>query len=460
MTDFNETRSPLTNENVQAWARQNFAASFRALPRAARLQWIEFDESFTISRAIWRSLGRSTHKQLLVIGGYAPGPAGDDDEPIDRVTAHVHEDEAEVSFYRITELEDGSNELQSVNSTSTVAFHAPFCDVGDDTGGSKAIHRVSALILYYFLAAGHVKALSRTRSDPTMFTRNFRDACLWVQNEGERPLLPPTRKSEPSTPHSEKDTVTVRPKRSSTVSSTTRSVPEDLNYPPIKRAATDSVNVKIKRERDDDYPSSIPASAIRPKKHPRRTLSEQIIVPSKLQESMTTTSASTSNYHHSGTILSPRSPAPERVNRALTDRINHLKDENAGLKASVSSLETDKTDLQQRMAKESHAYRGLQIESDALKREAENMKREMNAIKERLESVEAAGDKMRVEMDRLTAMEDASKDLRKELKGEIDGLRGRVERSEKEAENAKEELLAVRRGLTKELGEAVKKWGA
>lgn len=216
MTDFNETRSPLTNENVQAWARANFAAPFRALPRAARLQWIQFDESFTISRAIWRGLGRSTHKQLLVIGGYAPGPAGDDDEPIDRVTAHVHEDEAEVSFYRITELDDGGNELQAVNSTSTVAFHAPFCDVGDDTGGSKAIHRVSALILYYFLAAGHVKELCRTRSDPTMFTRNFRDACLWVQNEGERPLLPPSRKSEPSTPH-EKDPIAVRPKRSSTI---------------------------------------------------------------------------------------------------------------------------------------------------------------------------------------------------------------------------------------------------
>lgn len=216
MTDFNETRSPLTNDNVQAWARANFAAPFRALPRAARLHWIQFDESFTISRAIWRGLGRSTHKQLLVIGGYAPGPAGDDDEPIDRVTAHVHEDEAEVSFYRITELDDGSSELQAVNSTSTVAFHAPFCDVGDDMGGSKAIHRVSALILYYFLAAGHVKELCRTRSDPTMFTRNFRDACLWVHNEGERPLLPPTRKSEPSTPY-EKDSIVVRPKRSSTI---------------------------------------------------------------------------------------------------------------------------------------------------------------------------------------------------------------------------------------------------
>ena len=465
MTDFNETRSPLTNDNVQNWARANFAAPFRALPRAARLHWIEFDESFTISRAIWRSLGRSTHKQLLVIGGYAPGPAGDDDEPTDRVTAHVHEDEAEVSFYRIAELEDGSNELQPVNSTSTVAFHAPFCDVGDDTGGSKAIHRVSALILYYFLAAGHVKELCRTRSDPTMFTRNFRDACLWVQNEGERPLLPPSRKSEPSTPL-QAESPTVRPKRSATVCTldthsprevvpilmtrkalTSRITNEDIGAPPIKRAATDSINVKIKRERDEDYPG-IP-SGIRPKKHPRRTLSEQIIVPSKLSE-ITTSHAS---------IMSPRSPAPERVNRALTDRINHLKDENAVLKASVNGLETEKTDLQQRMAKESHAYRGLQIESDVLKKESEAMRREMNAMKERLESVETSGEKLRVEVERLTAVEEASKELRKELRNEVEGLRGRVERSEKEAEHAKEELLAVRRGLTRELGDAVKKWG-
>jgi hypothetical protein len=42
----------------------------------------------------------------------------------------------------------------------------------------------------------------------------------------------------------------------------------------------------------------------------------------------------------------------------------------------------------------------------------------------------------------------------------VERLRGRVERSEKEAESAKEGLLNVRRGLTKELGEAVKKWGA
>jgi hypothetical protein len=61
--------------------------------------------------------------------------------------------------------------------------------VGEITGGSKAVHRVSALILFYFLAAEHVKELVRNKSDPTMFTK---DAYAWVENEGNRPTLPPT----------------------------------------------------------------------------------------------------------------------------------------------------------------------------------------------------------------------------------------------------------------------------
>lgn len=364
--DFNEVRTPLTAPNVQAWARANFPVSFRALPRAARLQWIEFDESFTISRAIWRSLGRSTHKQLLVIGGYAPG---DVEDPIDRVTAHVHADEAEVSFYRITENADGSNELHIVNSTSTVAFASPFSELGDDTGGSKAIHRVSALILYYFLAAGHVRELVRTRSDPTMFTRSFRDACSWVENEGSRPSMQPSRRSSGATLASQ-DPMPVRPKRSSTMNSITRSSSDASYAPPIQRSATDSVSVKVKREREEESPAP-------PKKHPRRTMSEQIIIP-KLQD----------------TILSPRSPAPERVNRALTERILNLKEENADLKETITVAEEERSQLQKRMAKRDSAYRHLQLDS-------EQSKKELASVKNRLSMVEEMSEKLRLEVESL-----------------------------------------------------------
>ncbi|KAH4346409.1 hypothetical protein HBI56_155150 [Parastagonospora nodorum] len=361
--DFNEARSPLTSDNVQSWGRTYFSAPFRALPRFARLNWTGFEE-LSMSRPVWRSLGRSTHKQLLVIGGYAPGP-DIEEEPTDRVVAHVHSDEAEVSFYRISEVEDSNLfELQPVNSTATVAFHAPFCHVGDDTGGSKAIHRVSALILYYFLVAGHVKELVRNKSDPTMFTRNFRDACLWVENGGERPILPPTRRSSgliTSPPLC--NSVPVRPKRSSTVSSMSQYNPEDTPAPPITRSATDSMSVKIKRERDEDTP-------LRPKKHPRRTLSEQIVI-TKYQDSILSPKSPM-----------PRSPAPERVNKALTDRIQHLKDENADLKDGISSLEGDKEDLQRKIAKDARIYRALRLES-------EQMRQDLTAVMLRLTSLES-----------------------------------------------------------------------
>jgi hypothetical protein len=257
MYDFNEARSPLTNDNVQTWARTNFSAPFRALPRHARLNWTGFEE-FTMSRPVWRSLGRSSHKQLRVIGGYAPGPEVEE-EPTDRVVAHVHTDEAEVSFYRISEVEDtdGGLELQPVNSTATVAFHAPFCHVGDDTGGSKAIHRVSALILYYFLAAGHVKELVRSKSDPTMFTRNFRDACAWIENEGERPTLPPSRRSSGfiPLPLCSPTSVPVRPKRSSTICMHTAGFWKGKNSLTDSNSLIITIHDQYRRYTNPTYPS-------------------------------------------------------------------------------------------------------------------------------------------------------------------------------------------------------------
>jgi hypothetical protein len=121
MPNFNEAKSPLTSDHVQGWARATFAGSFRALPRPGKLKWMEIDD-YRKSRPVFRSLGRSSHKQLLVIGGYAPGPEIEE-EPIDQVVAHVHTDEAEVSFYRIAEsVEDGELELQPVNLHSNRCF--------------------------------------------------------------------------------------------------------------------------------------------------------------------------------------------------------------------------------------------------------------------------------------------------------------------------------------------------
>jgi hypothetical protein len=183
MADFNESKTPLTLENVQSWARAEFNDAFRALPRASRVKFIDI-EDLSFSRAIQRSLGRSTHKKLLIIGGYAPGEEVEDS----RVVAHVHEDSTEISFYRIDEhVAQGKPELQPVRATSNVAFFAPFNKVGDDNGNSQSIHRVSAVILYYFLAADYLKELVRNFNNSRWFPKSFREACAWIENGGERP---------------------------------------------------------------------------------------------------------------------------------------------------------------------------------------------------------------------------------------------------------------------------------
>jgi hypothetical protein len=130
----------------------------------------------------------------------------------------------------------------------------------------------------------------------------------------------------------------------------------------MTRSATDSISVKIKRERDDDAP-------LRPKKHPRRTLSEQIIV-TRFQDSILSPNSPV-----------PRSPAPERVNRALTDRIQHLKDENADLKDDVNSLGQDKEEMQRKMAKDARILRAIRAES-------EQMRIDLTTVMTRLTNVE------------------------------------------------------------------------
>lgn len=197
MADFNEQKTPLTLANIQSWARYEFPEAYKALPRASRVSYIDIDDT-SFNRVIQRSLGRSTHKKLLVIGDYAPG----DDVEDSKVVAHVHEHDTEITFYRLSEETiEGKPELLPVRATSNVAFYSPFSKVGDDTGGSKAIHRVSAVILYYFLASELVTELVRHKNDSRWFAKNFREACDWIGNDGDRP----STASRPGTARRESD---------------------------------------------------------------------------------------------------------------------------------------------------------------------------------------------------------------------------------------------------------------
>jgi hypothetical protein len=222
MDTLGDPKMPLTADNVRSLARANFPDAFDQLRSAAPdSKWLKFDvrddRSIGKDRAVFRHLKRSEHNHLLVVGSYSPGSANDEDSS-DRVAAHVHADPAEVRFYRLLEHKDGSRSLEDVNSTSAVDFDSPFCDVGDGQGDHRAGHRVTALIEWFFLDAGRIKELARPETDPSKFTRNFRQACYWVGNAGKPPSELFTRRPSSATVAvEEKDLIPVRPKRSSTI---------------------------------------------------------------------------------------------------------------------------------------------------------------------------------------------------------------------------------------------------
>lgn len=134
------------------------------------------------------------------------------------------------------------------------------------------------------------------------------------------------------------------------LASTSQSISEEAYAPPIKRSATDSLSIKIKRERDEEVPA-------RPKKHPRRTLSEQIII-----------------HKTHDLVKSPKSPAPERVHKALQDRIEHLKQENADLKDEcadqkdhIANLEDVRDEMRRDMGEIKARLADLEREVSALR---------------------------------------------------------------------------------------------
>jgi cell division protein FtsB len=135
-------------------------------------------------------------------------------------------------------------------------------------------------------------------------------------------------------------------------------ISETEHIQPLKRSATDSLSAKIKRERTDDG-TFVPTD--RPRKHPRRTLSEQIVI-TKFTEPP---------------ILSPRSPAPERVNSALQHRIQALKDENADLRDSITGLEDEKADLRKELRSVKARLTNVEVELASLRERVERAGKHM-----------------------------------------------------------------------------------
>lgn len=94
MVPFNENKIPLTYINVVVWARSRFPHAFDTLPSFRKMT---FEDSYDIKydRPIRRSLGRSKHKKLLVVGSHVPRNEVEDA----LVYAHLHAGDTAIEYF-------------------------------------------------------------------------------------------------------------------------------------------------------------------------------------------------------------------------------------------------------------------------------------------------------------------------------------------------------------------------
>lgn len=126
--------------------------------------------------------------------------------------------------------------------------------------------------------------------------------------------------------------------------------------PPIKRASTDTAQVKRFREEE---------TVARPTKH-RRTLSEQVPPPLDL-----------SRIKQASTPNSPRTPTlydSQRMSQARGERIVHLHTQYLKLKMSLNASEGKQQELKEELALAKNALTQAETRSEKLEAELKSLK--------------------------------------------------------------------------------------
>ncbi|KAH7069219.1 hypothetical protein BKA63DRAFT_450992 [Paraphoma chrysanthemicola] len=339
MASFDEGKSPLTLLSIQAWARFKFHDDFEALPSLERVAFIDVDD-MVFDRTIRRSLGRSEHKKLLLVGAHSPQSEVQDIE----VCAHIHADDDEITLYYVEELEDETNKLIPVASFGHVAFHPPFSEVGDDVG------RVLAVIRFYFLAAGYLKELPRHNKAPKMFTKKFEQACRWIANGGEQP--PALVASAVMGGHATQQPATT---------ATNNDFPA-INSESLARDGLQAVA-------DGPHSASVLRSATRRRQH----------TPVKLERRSSTIGLGQPNTQKRRALADISSNIARANKQPSLLEKSTGQSEIAALKVQVNILTTENIKLKEDMAMQGHAYRGLQLELDETKEDLADMEARMNA---------------------------------------------------------------------------------
>lgn len=133
------------------------------------------------SSAIAKALAQRSSPMVLTVGIF------DSDLPYMRqaVYALVHGSKSNlVGLFLIKQ--DLSVYWVAHSRLHKVEFEEPLCDVGDHAMSQhKAYNRIRAVVLHYFLEAGHLREFGHYRD----FWQDFTNSCMWIANEGSPPKL-------------------------------------------------------------------------------------------------------------------------------------------------------------------------------------------------------------------------------------------------------------------------------
>jgi hypothetical protein len=187
MTERDEPSQPWTLAAIRDWARKDFPHGLEELEEYDLLKFEGLaDEAtclqrFTLTPVSWNV---RLIRKIALVGVFDKARCAHAQNG-KKVFAYVYGNHQNQVGYIVQEDRHTYIRLAVELDLYDVLFNAPFADVVDIVGSPATNHgRLRALLCYLFLQTGVIDEVKWYSA----FPKQFRAACAWVGNDGEKPL--------------------------------------------------------------------------------------------------------------------------------------------------------------------------------------------------------------------------------------------------------------------------------
>lgn len=178
---------------IQEWASREFPAFFNALPAVGDLKFLKWDNNvhiLCIGKCKRNSeMGTEGRATTMKIYASTSGPWDIRKRGIRKtgrrgIRMELLLKNKTTKDYNIlsSDFKFCSDEISRFENGFR-GLHHPFCFLGDGVNNLRPLHRLRALVTYYFMAAGYIDLVGGYNG----FLLEFKYACYWIANGGEMP---------------------------------------------------------------------------------------------------------------------------------------------------------------------------------------------------------------------------------------------------------------------------------